>query len=173
MRCGVVWYMTCIINLHKFQKNYLEIIVRKKKSIIYSFFFNFLFKYIFFFIWENFTSRKAHFVDPGERVKPRLSQTFTRGARPDSNSRPIVQISNPVSSRYATWIHFSFQTATRELLKCYLYTLNHIVPPSNTYNPLLYGHKLISHQQECQTTETIWLQFQSFSPPLFSINQSA
>jgi len=53
MRCGVVWYMTCIINLHKFQKNYLEIIVRKKRSIIYSFFFNFLFKYFFFWFEET------------------------------------------------------------------------------------------------------------------------
>jgi hypothetical protein len=172
MRCGVVWYMTCIINLHKFQKNYLEIIVRKKRSIIYSFFFNFLFKYFFFYSRKP-QPRKAYFVGPGEWVKLWLSQALIRDARPDSNSRPAMQISNPLSSPHAHWRLFSFQTATRELLKCYLYTLNHIVPPSNTYNPLLYGHKLISHQQECQTTETIWLQFQSFSPPLFSINQSA
>ena len=147
--------MTCIINLHKFQKNYLEIIVRKKRSIIYSFFFNFLFKLFFFLDSRKPHPRKAHFVGPGKRVKPRLSQALTRGARPDSNSRPAMQISNSLSSRHAHWRHFSFQTATRELLKCYLYTLNHMVPPSNTYNPLLYGLKLILHQQECQTTETI------------------
>jgi len=39
-------------------------------------------------------------VGPGEGVKPRLSQALTRGARPDSNSRPAVQISNPLPSRY-------------------------------------------------------------------------
>jgi len=42
-------------------------------------------------------------VGPGEGVKPRLSQALTRGARPDSNSRPAVQISNPLPSRYAPW----------------------------------------------------------------------
>jgi hypothetical protein len=31
------------------------------------------------------------------------SQTLTRGARPDLNSRPAVQISNPLPSRYASW----------------------------------------------------------------------
>jgi len=42
-------------------------------------------------------------VGPGERVKPRLSQALTRGARPDSNSKPVVQISNPLPSRFAPW----------------------------------------------------------------------
>jgi hypothetical protein len=55
----------------------------------------------FFWIRGNPTPRKAYFVGPGERVKPRLSQALTRGARPDSNWRPAVQISNPLSSRYA------------------------------------------------------------------------
>jgi len=45
----------------------------------------------------------SQFVDLDERVKPRLSQTLTRGARPDSNSRPVVQISSPLLSRYAPW----------------------------------------------------------------------
>jgi len=54
----------------------------------------------FFFIRENFTLRKAHFVGPGEGVKPRLFQALTRGARPDSNSKPAVQISNPLPLRY-------------------------------------------------------------------------
>ena len=58
---------------------------------------------IFFWIRGNPTSRKAHFVGPGERVKPRLSQTLTRGARPDSNSKPVVHISSPLSSPYAPW----------------------------------------------------------------------
>jgi len=57
----------------------------------------------FFWIQGNPTSRKAYFVGPGERLKPRLSQTLTRGARPNSNSRPAVQISSPLSSRYAPW----------------------------------------------------------------------
>jgi len=43
---------------------------------------------------------KAHFVGPGKGVKPQLSQTLTRGACPDSNSRPAVQISNLLPLRY-------------------------------------------------------------------------
>jgi len=60
---------------------------------------------IFFFFGFEETSppRKAYFVGPGEGVKPRLSQVLTRGARPDSNSRPAVHISNPLPSRYASW----------------------------------------------------------------------
>jgi len=42
-------------------------------------------------------------MDPDERVKPRLSEALTRGARPDSNSRHVVQISSPMSSRYVPW----------------------------------------------------------------------
>jgi len=61
----------------------------------------------FFFIRGNSTIRKAHFVDLGERVKPRLSQTLTRDARLDSNSRPAVQISNPLPSRYVSWEHLN------------------------------------------------------------------
>jgi hypothetical protein len=57
----------------------------------------------FFWIRGNLTPRKAHFVGPGEGVKPWLSQALTRGARPDSNSRAAVQISNPLPSRYASW----------------------------------------------------------------------
>jgi hypothetical protein len=59
----------------------------------------------FFFFWirGNLTPREAHFVGPGEGVKPWLSQTLTRGARLDSNSIPAVQISNPLPSRYAPW----------------------------------------------------------------------
>jgi len=61
--------------------------------------------HFFFWIRGNLTSRKAHFVGPGEGVKPRLSQVLTKGARPDSNSRPAVQISNPLPSRYTSWEH--------------------------------------------------------------------
>jgi len=56
-----------------------------------------------FWIRGNLTPRKAHFVGPGEGVKLRLSQALTRGARPDSNSRPTMQISNPLPSRYVPW----------------------------------------------------------------------
>jgi hypothetical protein len=47
--------------------------------------------YILFFFLDSRkpTLQKAHFVGPDERVKPRLSQTLTRGARPDSNSSYI------------------------------------------------------------------------------------
>jgi len=37
----------------------------------------------------------------GERVKPQLSQALTRDVRLDSNSRPVVQISSHLPSRYA------------------------------------------------------------------------
>jgi hypothetical protein len=53
----------------------------------------------FFWIRGNPTPRKAHFVGSGERGKLWLSQTLTRGALPDSNSRPAVQISSHLSSR--------------------------------------------------------------------------
>ena len=46
----------------------------------------------FFFIRGNSTPRKAYFMGSGERVKSRLSQALTRGARPDLNSRSAVQI---------------------------------------------------------------------------------
>jgi len=42
-------------------------------------------------------------MDPGVWVKPRLSPALTRGSRPDSNSRPAVQISNPLPPRYIPW----------------------------------------------------------------------
>jgi len=57
--------------------------------------------FIFFWIRGNLTLRKAYFMGSGERVKSRLSQAFTKGARPDSNSRPAVQISSLLSSCYA------------------------------------------------------------------------
>jgi len=58
----------------------------------------------FFFLFEETLPLwKAHFVGPGEEVKPWLFQAPTRGARPDSNSRPAVQISNPLLSRYVAW----------------------------------------------------------------------
>jgi hypothetical protein len=59
-------------------------------------------QFFYFWIRGNLTSRKAHFVGSGERVKPRLSQAFTRGARPDLNSRPAVQISSSLSLRHAS-----------------------------------------------------------------------
>jgi len=51
--------------------------------------------FCFFWIRGNLTLRKEYFVGPDEGVKPRLSQALTKDARPDSNSRPAVQISNP------------------------------------------------------------------------------
>jgi hypothetical protein len=64
--------------------------------------------YTFFFIWirGNPTPRKTHFMDPGERVKSRLSQTLIKSARPNWNSRPAVQIWSPLPSFvYRAWIH--------------------------------------------------------------------
>jgi len=43
-----------------------------------------------FWIQENITFRKAYFVGSGEQVKHRLSQTFIKRARPNSNSKPDV-----------------------------------------------------------------------------------
>jgi hypothetical protein len=60
-----------------------------------------LFKDFFFWIRGNPTPQKAHFMVPGEQVKPRLSQALTRNARPDSNLRLAVQISSSLLSRYA------------------------------------------------------------------------
>jgi hypothetical protein len=39
----------------------------------------------------------------GERVKPRLSQALTRDARPNLNSKPAVQISNPLPSHLSSY----------------------------------------------------------------------
>jgi hypothetical protein len=58
---------------------------------------------ILFWIQGNPTSQKTYFMGPGKRIKPRLSQALTRSARPDSKSRPAVQISSPLPSRYASW----------------------------------------------------------------------
>ena len=55
----------------------------------------------FYFGFEEFHPRKTHFIGSGERVKPQLSQALTKGAHPDSNSRHAIQISSPLSSRYA------------------------------------------------------------------------
>jgi hypothetical protein len=52
---------------------------------------------LFYYYSRNCTLRKSYFVDLGERVKPQLSQTFTRDARPNSNSRPVLP------SCYASW----------------------------------------------------------------------
>ena len=60
-------------------------------------------QFFYFWIRGNLTSRKVHFVGSGERVKPRLSQAFTRNACPDSNSRPVMQISSPLTSRHANY----------------------------------------------------------------------
>jgi hypothetical protein len=46
-----------------------------------------------FFFFE-FVETQARFVDPDKRVKSWLFQALIRGARPDSNSRPAVQISS-------------------------------------------------------------------------------
>jgi len=59
--------------------------------------------FFFFGFEETSPPQKAYFVGPGEGVKPRLSQALTRGACPDLNSRPAVQISNPLPSHYVPW----------------------------------------------------------------------
>jgi hypothetical protein len=78
-----------------------------------------IFYYLLFFFWirENLTPRKTHFVGPGEGVKPRLFQALIRDARPDSNSRPTVQILNPLLSRYASWELIKFLRTRHYLLQ--------------------------------------------------------
>ena len=73
------------------------------EKIAYIYIYIFVLITFFFWIQGNPALRKAYFVGPGERVKSRLFQTLTRGARPDSNSRPTVQISSSLPSRYAPW----------------------------------------------------------------------
>jgi hypothetical protein len=74
----------------------------------------------FFWIQGNPTLRKAHFVGLDERVKPRLSQTLTRDARPDSNSRPVVQISNPLHE-HAFMNSYSFLDEVEGLIFFFLF----------------------------------------------------
>jgi len=78
-----------------FEKHYIML---QFLLVYYIFFF-------FFFFWfeKTLSSQKAYFVGQSEGVKPWLFQALTRNARPDSNSRPAVQISNPLSSHYALW----------------------------------------------------------------------
>jgi hypothetical protein len=54
----------------------------------------------------NLTPQKTYFVSLSEWVKSRLSQTLTRSARTDSNSKPVMQISSPLSLCYAAWRTF-------------------------------------------------------------------
>ena len=77
------------------------------------FFCNFI---LFFWIRGNLILGKAYFVGPDERVKPRLSQALIRGARPNSNSRPTVQISSPLSSRHASWRLNRYTLTTKLIL---------------------------------------------------------
>jgi hypothetical protein len=63
----------------------------------------FIYSHFFCWILGKLHPWKAYFVGPGERIKLRLSQALIRGARPDSNSRPAVQISSPLPPRYAYW----------------------------------------------------------------------
>ena len=56
-----------------------------------------------FWIRGNSIFQKTYFMGPGEWIKPRLFQTLTRDASPDSNSRPAVQISSILLLRYAPW----------------------------------------------------------------------
>jgi hypothetical protein len=69
---------------------------------IYGFTFIEHFIYLFW-IRENLIFWKAHFVGPGERLKPRLSQALIKDAHPDSNLRSVVHISNSLSSHHTYW----------------------------------------------------------------------
>jgi len=93
---------------------------------------------IFFFYSRKPYPQKSYFVGPSKRVKPRLSQALTRDARPDSNSRPTVQISSPLPLRYVHWrpservIPSSLALIPRHLITTwnfiyiYIYIYNHL-----------------------------------------------
>ena len=55
-------------------------------------------------------------MGPGERVKPRLSQVLIKDVRPDSNSRPAVQISSFLLSRHASWDPLNEEANMKTLL---------------------------------------------------------
>jgi len=75
--------------------------------------------------------QKMHFMSPGKGVKLRLFQALRRDARPDSNSRPAVQILNSLSSRY---VHHNLyqernmvnQTSFSKPIKA---SMIHVLPP--------------------------------------------
>lgn len=86
---------------HKRRLFILKLLIAVQKIIIYIMKFIHTIINIYFFIRENPTPRKVYFIGPSERVKSWLSEALTRNVRPDSNSRPSVQISNHLSSRHA------------------------------------------------------------------------
>jgi hypothetical protein len=60
-------------------------------------------RFFFFFEFEEILSFwKAYFVGPDKKIKPRLFKALTKNACPDSNSRPAMQILNPLPSRYVS-----------------------------------------------------------------------
>ena len=92
------FYIEFIIILKQLLDNKKKRSLNKTEEVHYN-----LNIYNFFFLDSRKpTFRKAHFVDPSEWVKLRLSQTLTRGTCPDSNSRFTVQISSPLPSHHAT-----------------------------------------------------------------------
>ena len=56
---------------------------------------------IFFFFWIR--EKKVYFMGPNKQVKSRLSQALIKNACPNSNSRPTMQISKLLLSRYAPY----------------------------------------------------------------------
>jgi hypothetical protein len=101
-----------LCGMHVMKKNRIKYVFWREepeatvKDVERTYYFTRLFFFFFFFFLKKPTFQKTYFVGPGERVKFWLSQALTRGARPDSNSRPAVQISNPLPSRYALWGYF-------------------------------------------------------------------
>jgi len=58
--------------------------------------------YFFFLNLRKPHFPEAHFVGPGEQVKLQLLQALTRDIRPNSNSRPTVQVSSFLSSHHVS-----------------------------------------------------------------------
>jgi hypothetical protein len=71
-------------------------------------------------------------VGSGERVKHWLSQALIKNTRPDSNSRPAMQISNPLLS-HQTPLGLLTKPLPQKTLHCDVYTI-HLPAPSQDAN---------------------------------------
>jgi len=108
------YYMSCFVSyginfivLDMGQHTYLEF----TNMPFNTFFFFFRLNSFFIFGFEETSSlRKAYFMGPGEEVKSQLSLALTKNTRPDSNSRPTVQISTAYyyHSNLNAHLHFIF-----------------------------------------------------------------
>jgi hypothetical protein len=111
-------------------------------------------------------------MDPGERVKPRLFQALTRDARSDSNSRPAVQISSPLSSYYAPWEHWQVTPTWKSCLPYSTFDLK-IVTQNLKFKPFKMQRKHIGQMGSSSKTKfslKFSLKFSNWNYPTNSEN---